>query len=288
MEDKAKEMVSGIDALASLPAVYHQVRGVLDNPDSAIADLANVVSADAAITARLLHVVNSVYFGLMSRVETVSRAVSVLGMQQVHDIVLASSVSAMFKGMSPASMNMTRFWSNSVMRALIARTGAEMVRAGELERFFVAGLLSDLGHLVMYQVEPILAEQAQLESEQSARPLHVVERERLGCDYAQVGAALVEKWSLPPRLVAAIGGQIEPASAPELYRRDAAMLHLGRVMTDAMEREMENDAIAGLFSDEIWALSGLKPANVATLRLIAEMNHSEVVTLFFPQLRAPH
>ncbi|NTV96027.1 MAG: HDOD domain-containing protein [Thiobacillus sp.] len=282
---KAKEMVVDIKELASLPAVYHQVRGVLDNPDSSIIDLANVVSADAAITARLLHVVNSVYYGLMSRVETVSRAVSVLGMQQVHDIVLASSVSAMFKGMSPANMNMTRFWSNSVMRALIARTGAEMVRAGELERFFVAGLLSDLGHLVMYEIEPKLAELAQMQAEEGDRPLHVIERELMGCDYADVGAALVEKWNLPPRLVAAIAGQIDPVNAEELYRRDAAMLHIARVMTDAMERKMESDAIAQLFDDSIWSLSGLKPANIGTIRLIAEMNHGEVVTLFFPQLR---
>ncbi|TCJ16512.1 HDOD domain-containing protein [Parasulfuritortus cantonensis] len=283
--EKAKEMVVGIKELSSLPAVYHQVRGVLDNADSSIIDLANVVSVDAAITARLLHVVNSVYFGLMSRVDTVSRAVSILGMQQVHDIVLATSVSAMFKGMSPANMNMTRFWSNSVMRALIARTGAEMVRAGELERFFVAGLLSDLGHLVMYEVEPKLAEQAQMLSVQSGRPLHELERELLGCDYAEVGAALVDKWHLPPRLGAAIAGQIEPALADELYRRDAAMLNLARIMTDAMEQKMESEAIAELFDESIWTLSGLKPANVATIRLIAEMNHGEVVTLFFPQLR---
>lgn len=283
--DKAREMVAGIEQLASLPAVYHQVRGVLDNSESSINDLSGVVSADAAITARLLHVVNSVYFGLMSRVDTVSRAVSVLGMQQVHDIVLATSVSSMFKGMSPANMNMTRFWSNSVMRALIARTGAEMVRAGDLERFFVAGLLADLGHLVMYQVEPERAEQAQLRSEKEAVPLHEIERELLGCDYAQVGAALIEKWNLPARLTAAIAGQIHPAGADALFQRDAALLNLARVMTDAMERKIGNEDIAALVDAEVWPLTGLKPANVATIRLIAEMNHGEVITLFFPQLR---
>ncbi len=284
--EKAQEMVAGIEKLASLPAVYHQVRGVLDNADSSINDLSNVVSADAAITVRLLHVVNSVYFGLMSRVDTVSRAVSVLGMQQVHDIVLATSVSSMFKGMSPANMNMTRFWSNSVMRALVARTGAEMARAGDLERFFVAGLLSDIGHLVMYQTEPALAERAQVEAETQGEPLHLAERKLIGCDYAQVGAALVEKWHLPPRLFAAIAGQVEPAKAETLYQRDAALLNLARVMTDAMEHKLDSEAITPLVDERVWPLTDLKPANIATIRLIAEMNHGEVVTLFFPQLRA--
>jgi HD-like signal output (HDOD) protein len=281
----AKEMVAGIEKLASLPAVYHQVRAVLDNPKSSINELSSVVAADAGLTVRLLHVVNSVYFGLMSRVDTVSRAVSVLGMQQVHDIVLATSVSAMFKGMAPTSMNMTRFWSNSVMRALIARTGAEMARLGDLERFFVTGLLADLGHLVMYQVEPELAEQAQKQSEQDSAPLDEVERSLLGCDYAQIGAELMAKWNLPPRLSCAIEGQIKPASADEIFRGDAAFLNLARIMTDGMERKLESDAITPLVDDRVWQLTGLKPANIATIRLIAEMNHSEVVTLFFPQLR---
>lgn len=282
---KAQDMVAGIEELASLPAVYHQVRGVLDDPDSSINELSNVVSADAAITVRLLHVVNSVYFGLMSRVDTVSRAVSVLGMQQVHDIVLATSVSSMFKGMSPANMNMTRFWSNSVMRALIARTGAEMVRAGDLERYFVGGLLADLGHLVLYQVEPMLAEQAQVHAEQESLPLHEAERALLGTDYAEVGAALVEKWRLPPRLSASIAGQIHPDQAAPEFQRDAALLNLARVMTDAMEHKLESEAIGPLVDEHVWHLTGLKPANLGTIRLISEMNHGEVITLFFPQLR---
>ena len=282
--NQAREMVAKVDELASLPAVYHQIRGVLDDPDSSITDLSNVVSADAAITVRLLHVVNSVYFGLMSRVDTVSRAVGMLGMRQVHDIVLATSVASMFKGMSPTNMNMTRFWRNSVMRALIARTGAEMVRVSDLERFFVAGLLSDLGHLAMYQVEPELAEQAQVRSAESGEALHDIERELLGCDYAQVGAALVEKWNLPRRLVAAIAGQIEPVNAEGLFCRDAALLHLARVMTNAMEQRLESDAMVPMIDETIWSLTDLKAADIATIRLIADMNHSEVVTLFFPQL----
>lgn len=283
--DRAQELVSGIEELASLPAVFHQVREVIDNANSSINELANVVSADAAITVRLLHVVNSVYFGLMNRVDTVSRAVSVLGMQQVHDIVLGTSVSSMFKGMSPISMNMTRYWSNSVMHALIARTGAEMVRAGDLKRYFVAGLLSDIVHLVFYQVEPILAEQTQAGSEQTQEPLHLLERELIGCDYAEAGAALIRKWDLPPRLSAAIAGQIDPHHAEASYAHDAALLNLARIMVDAMEHKLESDAIAPLVDDLVWTLTGLKPANIATIRLIAEMNHGEVITLFFPQLR---
>jgi HD-like signal output (HDOD) protein len=278
-------MVEGIENLATLPAVYQRVRQVLDDPDSSISQLATVVAADAALTARLLRVVNSVYFGLMSRVDTVTRAVSMLGMQQVHDIVLASSITSMFKGMNPSSMNMTRFWSSSVMRALLARTAAELGHATDTERFFVAGLLADIGHLVMYQVQPSLAEQAQREAAEKGIALEVAERTWLECDYAEVGAALAERWQLPDHLVQAIRAQIDPGIAgDDRARHDAAILHLARVTGDGMEAKRETELILAEIAESVWQLAKLKPANLATIRMIAEMNHNEVVTLFFPQL----
>lgn len=281
----AAELVEGVNELSSLPAVYQRIRTLLDDPDSSVMELAKVISIDAALTARLLRVVNSVYFGLMSHVDTVSRAVSLLGMQQVHDVVLATTVASMFKGMRPGNMNMNRFWSNSVMCALAARVAAEMGRAGELERYFVAGLLADLGHLVMYRVEPTLAEQAHLQAERDGRPVHEVEREILGCDYAQVGAALMEKWALPDRLAASIAGQISPASVDAAYRPDAAYVHLGRILVGGMERQLDNDALAAQVDPSVWSITDLKPANVATVRMIAEMGHGEVVALYFPQVQ---
>lgn len=278
----AETMVARVAGLASLPAVYQRVRAVIDDPSSSMADLAQVVAEDAALTLRLLHVVNSVYFGMMSRVDTVSRAVGVLGMEAVHDIVLSTSVASLFKGMNPANMNMTRFWSHSLLRALLARTAAEMAAVGELERCFVAGLLADLGHLVMYQVEPELAERAQLRAEAENQPLPHLEREILGCDYAEVGAALMQRWSLPPQMGQAIAAQIVPQAAAEPIRRDAALLYLARVMAEAMERKLDNTALAALVNTAVWPLIGLKPADLGSLRVIAQMNHAEVVSLYAP------
>ncbi len=280
----AQDLVSGIDNLATLPAVYLQVREIVDDPDSAVADLAKVVSADPGLTARLLHVVNSVYFGLMSRVETVSHAVSLLGMQQVHDIVLATSISAVFRGMRAASMDMARFWSNSVLRGLIARTAAESSGARDVERLFVEGLLADIGHLVLYQAVPREAERALVRAKVEGRPLHEIERELIGCHYADVGAALVAKWTLPERFSFAIAHQIAPARAGEPYGFEAAMLHIARVLVEGLECGLENEEIAAKIDACVWQRTGLKPASIGAIRTVAEMNHTEVVTLFFPGL----
>lgn len=281
----AEDLVSGVGNLASLPAVYQQVKEIVDDPNSSVMDLSKVVSADPALTARLLHVVNSVYFGLMSRVETVSHACSLLGMLQVHDIVLATSITAVFKGIRPSHMDMTRYWSNSVMRGLIARTAAETCDTSYSERLFVEGLLADIGHLVMYQTVPQEAERALLRAQAEGRALHRVEKEMIGCSYAEVGAALTAKWKLPERFSAAIEFQVNPAQAGELYGFEAALLHLALVMVEGMNRSLENEKIARAVDPYVWQVTDLKPASVASIRTVAEMNHAEVVALFFPGLK---
>jgi HD-like signal output (HDOD) protein len=272
----ADEIVAGVDNLASLPAVYQRVKVIIDDQSSSVADLAEVLTTDAGLAARLLRVVNSVYFGLMSRVDTVTRAVSLLGMQQVHDLVLATSVSNMFKGISPGNMNMTRYWSNSVMCALVARAAADTERQGDLERHFVAGLLADIGHLVLYRVEPALAEKASLIAQRDGLPLHRLERELIGCDHAQVGAALIKKWALPARLGQAIAGQLSPSQVEAEYRHDAAIVHIGRTLTIALENQLDEAGIVAAMDPSVWTLTRVAPLNMA------EMDHGEVVALYFP------
>lgn len=149
-----QELVACVEKLASLPAVYHRIRDLLDDPDSSMFELAEAVSSDTAITARVLRVVNSVLYGFPGKVETVSRAVNLMGMQQVHDLVLSTLVVAAFSGIRPARMHMGRFWSDSVLRGLAARAAARQLGMGDPERMFVEGLLADIGHLVMFQVAP--------------------------------------------------------------------------------------------------------------------------------------
>ena len=111
-----QELVACVERLASLPAVYHRIRALLDDPDSSVQDLANAVSSDAGITARVLRAVNSVLYGFPGKIETVARAVNMMGMQQVHDLVLNTSGIGAFSGIRTARMPMVPFWKNCVCR----------------------------------------------------------------------------------------------------------------------------------------------------------------------------
>ena len=122
------EKVTANAKLISLPDVYFRLRDVLNDPEYCMGDVADVISHDPAMTTRLLRLVNSAYFGLAAKIDTVNRAVSMLGTQQVHDLVLAASVAQTFDGMSNQVMDMSRYWQKSVYCAIASSDGTTCLR----------------------------------------------------------------------------------------------------------------------------------------------------------------
>ena len=277
-----QELVACIEKLASLPAVYYRIRDLLNDPDSSVQELADAVSSDPAITARVLGVVNSVLYGFAGKIDTVGRAVNLMGMQQVHDLVLSTAIIGAFAGIRPARMHMTRYWQDCIYRGLAARASAKLMGTGDPERMFVEGLLADIGHLVMYQANPEGASAALETARTRHIPLPEAEISHLGCTHAEVGAALASAWHLPNGFATAIGAQLMPAMGGH-HMTEAALIHLANqiVATDGLEN-----------ADEA-ALAGMDPMTVATLEMSVERIGSiraavqtempAVIALFFPQ-----
>ncbi|NMG63471.1 HDOD domain-containing protein [Azoarcus indigens] len=280
----AQELVSHVEALASLPTVYQRIREQLDSPDGSVLEVARLVSADPALTVRLLRLVNSALYGYGGQVDTVNRAVQILGLQQVHDLVLAMSVSAVFSGIQPERMEMGRFWRGSVMCALAARTIAQGCGLPSAERLFVIGLLADLGHLVMYQTVPALAAEAQDCADRGEEALHMAEQRIVGCDYAEVGATLMDHWRLPPFFAEVVGAQIVPRLGGD-HSFDAAILHVASALVQADRRGEASSAAAERIAPSVWSQLNMSPESLSRIREEAELNLAAYVSLFFPSLK---
>ncbi len=209
------EKVTANAKLISLPDVYFRLKDILDDSDYNMADVAAVISHDPAMSARLLRLVNSAYFGLAAKIDTVNRAVSMLGTQQVHDLVLAASVAQTFEGIDNQVMDMGRYWEKSVFCAIACKELAVKCNVLDSERVFVAGLLRDIGHLIMFQTVPAQIQQAMQHSRRQGVPLYKVERVLLGIDFAKVGGALMRQWNLPRSLWEPTEFHVEPALAQE-------------------------------------------------------------------------
>jgi HD-like signal output (HDOD) protein len=226
------EKVTRDAKLISLPEAYLKLKAVIEEANYSVQQVADAISYDPALTTRVLRLVNSPYFGLANRIDNIPRAVSLLGTQQIHDLALATAVAHSFKGVDPKLHDLGAFWSGSVFCGLVSQQLAKVCNVAHAERLFVAGLLRDLGHLILYQTIPQETLQAEQLSLQQMRPLVELEREILGLDYARVGATLMRQWSLPEILVETTEYHPEPLRS----QKDpiaTAVVHIAAAMADA-------------------------------------------------------
>ena len=228
----AEELVESCSDIFTLPEVYFRVRDVVDDQNSSMEDLANGLKIDPAISARLLKIVNSPLYGFPKQVDTVTRAVNLLGMQAVSDLVTATTVGRTFSGLPTDLMDVPAFWRKSILCALLAGKIAKACGVQDSERFFIEGLLRDIGHLVLYQTVPQRAHSALVEADNLNTPLADVEQSNIGCDFAEVGAALIRHWGMPPQIEQAIRHQLNPAEAGE-FSLHASIIHIAGSIADA-------------------------------------------------------
>jgi HD-like signal output (HDOD) protein len=274
--------------LVSLPAVYLRLKAVIDEPDFAMADVEAVISQDPAMTARLLRQVNSPYFGFAARIDTVSRAVGLLGTQQVHDLVLAASVAETFDGMSSEVMDMQQYWRRSVYCATAARLLATRCRIRESERLFLAGLLRDIGHLIMFQAIPDISQLALTQAQQQCRPLYIIERDTIGFDYGKAGGALLQHWQLPQSLWEPVEMHVTPERSTD-YALDTAIIHLAGNLAEHSDSdsdacaETQHGTLLSMVHPAAWKKTGLAPEKFIATKEETEEQIDEVMSLLFPR-----
>lgn len=267
--------------LVTLPAVYLRLREVLDDPDAGFAEIGKVIGSDPAASARLLRVVNSAYFGLGRPIASVPVAVGLLGRQQVHDLVLATSVARSFDGLSIAVMDVGRFWERSVRCGIVARELALLRGLLDAEHLFILGLLHDLGHLFMYQALPTLAEQALSQARQEDEPLRTVEQRLFGFDAATAGARMMQRWRLPESLWQPILHRHDASQAGE-HAAGAAILQLACLLVDAFEcADSPVEALAAV-AEADWVFAGIERATCEGVAGRAEAEYQSVLQLFRP------
>jgi HD-like signal output (HDOD) protein len=279
-----EELISQTTELVSLPDIYVRIKAVIYDPNSTMTDVADVLSHDPAICARMLKVANSAFFGAAAKVETVKAAIRLLGTQQVHDLVLAATITKTFPDIPGNLISMEDFWINSLRCGLLARLLAEQCNSRDGERFFLASLLHDMGHLIMYQTVPEESQEALITARQDNRPLYMVERDIVGCDYGQVGSQLMQSWNFPDNWVQAVRYQNEPADVQD-FSFEASIMHLSVRMKD-MDSAAEAPVRDLTMIDPIaWDVTGLSEDMVEPLLIEADEQLESAVETFFPEYR---
>lgn len=185
-----RELVEDVTDLVTLPEIYLQIRKTIDDPDSSLADLTKIVSQDPNVATRILKIANSSFFGFATEITSISRAIVIMGLSHLHDLVLATSIVKSFKGVSKELVDMKEFWINSVHCAIISRLLADRCNVLDSERLFVSGLLHNIGHLVLYKKLPVKITEILTCAKLQNIPVAQLEKHILGFDYAEVGGAV--------------------------------------------------------------------------------------------------
>jgi HD-like signal output (HDOD) protein len=222
-----QSLVANITSLATLPEVAMRIARMVDDPRSSAADIGREISNDAALTGRLLRVANSPAFGQHGKIATISRAITVLGVRQVRDLTVGLTAIRTFDGIGNELITMESFWRHSVLCAVAAGQIASRRNSGRGESPFIAGLLHDIGQLVLFSRAPQLAREALLMSVDAADDLalYACERQVLGFDHGAVGVALAQNWGLPLSLQECIQFHHEPACA-QAHLVEVATIHI--------------------------------------------------------------
>jgi HD-like signal output (HDOD) protein len=218
--------------IATLPSVTVQIIRLSDDPDSTLEDLNKVVASDPVLGARILRLVNSAYYGLSGKINTIDRALLLLGLKAVKNIAIAASLFKLFRaehnrgGFDPRSL-----WTHSVAVATGAGRLARHTNLVSADEAFLAGLMHDIGIVVELQTcGPAFAKLLQQLANDQSMTFRAAEQETLGVTHEAFGAGLCQAWNFPTTLQLVAGYHHRPWELPEAHRRLPALVHVADIL----------------------------------------------------------
>jgi putative nucleotidyltransferase with HDIG domain len=212
-QEQKFKIISRIQTLPGISGVATRILALLDDPDSTAEEVQKVLRLDPGLTANILKLTNSAYFGLPNKVGSVRQAVVMLGWKRLVKIVLATCVNAVMDKPIPGyDLPPGELWRHSVAVSVTAEGLMKELNLAMDDEVFTAALLHDLGKLVMGEFVAEDLDAIRMTAEKGI-PFQMAEREVLGTDHAEIGGMLMEKWSFPSKLVEAVRCHHEPDSA---------------------------------------------------------------------------
>lgn len=274
-----KSLVDQVIDVYSLPVIYTQLDEAIQDPFSNLDDIAKILSEDTGITARLLKLANSAMYAFPSKVETITRAITIIGTKQLQDLVLATCVVNLFKDIPEDVVDMNSFWQHSIATGICARIIATYQRSANVERFYLMGLLHDIGRLIMCMQIPDIVNKQVLYSKKNKLLLHKLEKQHLGFDHAEVGQYLLKCWRLPNSIGKTVGYHHRPMRSTE-FQNEAAVIHFSDTLAHALQLGNSGESFVPPFDDRAWQLLNLKPSQIPTIVEHVEKQYDDVVDIF--------
>jgi putative nucleotidyltransferase with HDIG domain len=255
-------LLKEIKNLKPIPAIVHQLLEVLDNPDSSMSDITQIIQYDPAVTASVLRTCNAAYFGLKNPAESIKDAVNLLGTDQIVDLVLLKSSAKVLSGSHEGyGLHEGAMWKYSVSSAIISKQIAKELKLDHKNTIFTAALLKDIGKIILDRF--ILDSFEKISGLVTNENLSFMEAEKavIGVDHAELGGMIAKMWKFSPRMVKIIRNhhlsdpsQIKDKELAVVYLADCICMMIGiGVGADGLAYRFHKDAMKalGISADDI-------------------------------------
>jgi putative nucleotidyltransferase with HDIG domain len=271
------DVIKSVRDLPSLPVVVMELMNSLDQTDASVGELADKVSRDQALTAKTLRIANSSFYGLQHKVTTIQQAILVLGSDCIRTLVTAAAVTENFSGSTHATFDFKVFWRHAVSTALCAKMVAKELKLNQ-DSAFIAGLLHDIGKLVLVTSFP--QQYSQAIAYRDSHDCHMLEAERkvLGVDHTVAGLALAEYWKFPVVMQKAIGSH----HAPKIQDHGdiPGVIHVADAIAHALDLGGDEHGMVPPMIDSAWDRLNLRADALHTIFRQTETEFEEACQIF--------
>jgi putative nucleotidyltransferase with HDIG domain len=260
-------IVSSLDKIPTLPVIYTKLGKLLQSPDATIQAVSNIISEDQVIAAKVLKFVNSAFYGFPQRIGSIQRAIVILGFNTIKNLVFATSVFDMFRGVETMnSFDKKSFWKHCIGCAVASRVLAEAADLRNPDEVFTGGLLHDIGKLVVAVQYPEKFSAVINEVHKAEIPMVEAERKIFGFDHTQVGSALAVQWRFPIETANMISSHhLAEGATPQ--RKDIAAVHIGNILCMALQFGTGGEKRLSNVNAKAWELMGL---TLSSIELVME------------------
>lgn len=252
--------------VASLPMIYTRINEVVDQRSSSMAAIGSIIQEDTGLSARILRLANSAFYGSPSQIGTIEKALTIIGLKPMRDLALATSMMQIFKDIPEDVINMKSFWEHSIACGVTARVLAIRQRQPNAESYFLGGILHDIGQLILLQQIPQQIKYLLKLGERQNSLIVELERKELGFDHASLGGRLLRMWKLPAFLISMVAAHHNPSSAAQL-KKAAAVIHFADILAHTLKMGASCEKNIPKLDNQAWETLELSPA---TLPLIVE------------------
>jgi HD-like signal output (HDOD) protein len=246
--------------LASFPDIYFRIREVLEDDSASATRIAKVVGTDMSLSAKLIKLVNSPLYGLPQPIDSISRAVTLVGAKELSTLALGISAINYFKDIPRELVDMRTFWRHSITCGIFAKILAGTQTGLSPERSFIAGLLHDVGRLILFKKLPYASTEAMLFARENSIPLVEAERAVMDFTHTDISRPLLAAWKFPEELADMINYHHNPMEFPNPL--EPAIIHVADCLTNAVEIAQGGMYVVPGVDEDAWKLLGLDAETV--------------------------